>query len=356
MADAASFHVPEVAPIRAGEEFEEPKVEAWLKEQVPGLAGKMQVLQFPGGHANLTYLVRFGERELVLRRPPLGPVAPKSHDMRREYRVLSKLSERFPPAPRAYALCEDPDVMGAIFIVMERRTGVVVRGVFPEEFERFPDARRRMSEGLIDAMAAFHDVDYAAIGLSELGHPEGYVERQVSGWYGRWERAKNVELPQFEELHDWLVQHTPASPGASLVHNDLKFDNVMLDPEDPGRVVAVLDWDMTTIGDPLIDLGTLLGYWAQADDPPERGATAAITAQPGFPTRAQITARYAARRGIDVGTIPWYEVFALWKTAVVLQQIYIRFVRGQTQDARFDALGGRVPVLVGLAADIAARA
>ncbi len=355
MAEASSLQLPEVAPIREGEEFDRVRVEAWLKEHVPGLEGKMEALQFPGGHANLTYLVRFGERELVVRRPPLGPVAPRSHDMAREYRVLSRLADHFSPAPRAYALCEDPSVMGAIFTVMERRTGVVVRGVFPPEFERHPDARRRMSEGLIETMAAFHDVDYAAIGLEDLGRPEGYVRRQVGGWYGRWERSKNRELPLFDQMHEWLLANLPASPGSSLVHNDLKFDNVMLDPEDPGRVVAVLDWDMTTLGDPLIDLGTLLGYWAQADDPPERGATAAITAQPGFPSREEITARYAERRGIDVRTIPWYEVFALWKTAVVLQQIYIRFVRGQTKDARFEMMGTRVPILVQLAAEVSKR-
>jgi aminoglycoside phosphotransferase (APT) family kinase protein len=356
MADSGSFEVPETAPIREGEDFDQVRVEAWLKQHVPGLQGKLEALQFPGGHANLTYLVRFGERELVVRRPPLGPVAPKSHDMAREYKVLSKLADHFAPAPHAYAFCDDESVMGAPFVVMERRRGVVVRGIFPAEFERFPDVRRRMSEGLIDAMADFHDVDYQAIGLADLGRPEGYVTRQVEGWYGRWERAKNVELPEFEALHEWLAAELPVSPGASLVHNDLKFDNAMLDPEDPGRVVAILDWDMTTLGDPLIDLGTLLGYWAQADDPPERGATAAITAQPGFPTRAEITRRYAERRGIDAAHIPWYEAFALWKTAVVLQQIYIRFVRGQTQDARFEALGGRVPVLVRLAAEVAERA
>ena len=199
MADASALHLPEVAPIRPGEEFDLVRVEDWIRERVPGLEGKMEALQFPGGHANLTYLVRFGERELVVRRPPLGPVAPKSHDMAREYRVLSRLADHFAPAPHAYALCEDAEVMGATFIVMERRRGIVVRGVFPPEFKGIPDAPRRMSEGLIDAMADFHSVDYEAIGLGDLGRPEGYVERQVSGWYGRWERAKNVELPQFED-------------------------------------------------------------------------------------------------------------------------------------------------------------
>ena len=346
----------ELAAIREGEDFDRARVEAWLREHVPDLDDSpMEMLQFPGGHANLTYLARFGERELVLRRPPLGPVAPSSHDMAREYKVLSRLHERFAPAPRAFALCEDTGVMGAIFVVMERRCGIVVRGVFPEAFENLPAARRRMGDALIDTMADFHDVDFAAIGLADLGKPDGFVERQVSGWRRRWDRAKEADLAIFDEVHEWLQKQLPASPGASLVHNDLKFDNVMFAPDDPGRIVAVLDWDMTTLGDPLIDLGTLLGYWVQADDPPERGATVAVTAQEGFPTRAEIAARYSERRGIDVRTIAWYEVFALWKTAVVLQQIYIRFVRGQTRDDRFQAMGPRIPQLIRLAASTAAR-
>ncbi|MFQ5512981.1 MAG: phosphotransferase family protein [Myxococcota bacterium] len=344
---------PEVAPIRPGEELDEARVEAYLKAQIPGLNGPMEVLQFPGGHANLTYLVRFGERELVLRRPPLGPVAPRSHDMAREYRVLSRLADHFPPAPHAYLLCEDPEIVGATFIVMERRRGIVVRFSVPPEIDRHPDARRRMSHALIDVMADFHDVDYEAIGLGDLGHPEGFIERQVRGWKQRWERAKHEERPRFDEMHRWLVSEMPKSARAGLVHNDLKFDNVMLDPKDPGHVVAILDWDMTTLGDPLVDLGTLLCYWAQADDPDVRGATPSVTAQPGFPTRAEITSRYAERRGIAVESLVWYEAFGLWKTAVVLQQIYIRYLRGQTRDERFVYLGERVPALVEAAATVA---
>lgn len=353
MAKASSFEVPEVAEIRPGEEFDTARVESYLKAHIPGLEGPMQALQFPGGHANLTYLVRFGDREIVLRRPPLGPVAPGSHDMRREYRALAALAPVFPPAPRPYLLCEDESVMGAVFFAMERRRGVVVRHAVPPELDRHPQARRRISFALIDVMAGLHDVDYEAIGLGDLGRPEGFVERQVTGWKSRWDRAKNVELPIFDELYEWLVKNLPASGPATLVHNDLKFDNCMIDPDDPDRVSTVLDWDMTTLGDPLIDLGTLLGYWAEAGDPPERGATVAVTAQPGFPKREEIAARYAERRGVDLSRIGWYESFALWKTAVVLQQIYIRFVRGQTQDERFQMLGERVPILVRLAADVA---
>jgi aminoglycoside phosphotransferase (APT) family kinase protein len=353
MADASSFEVPEVAEIRAGEEFDAARVESYLKAHIPGLEGPMRALQFPGGHANLTYLVRFGDREIVLRRPPLGPVAPGSHDMRREYKALAALAPVFPPAPRPYLLCEDESVMGAVFFAMQRRHGIVVRHAVPPELDRHPQARRRISFALIDVMAALHDVDYDAIGLADLGRPEGFVERQVKGWKSRWDRAKNVELPIFDELYEWLVKNMPPSPRPTLVHNDLKFDNCMIDPDDPDRVSTVLDWDMTTLGDPLIDLGTLLGYWAQAGDPPERGATVAVTAQSGFPKREEIAARYAERRGVDLSRISWYESFALWKTAVVLQQIYIRFVRGQTQDDRFQMLGERVPILVQLAVDVA---
>lgn len=346
---------PEVAPVREGEGFDEARVEKYLREQLPELTsgGPMRVAQFPGGHANLTYLVSFGDTELVLRRPPLGPVAPKSHDMAREYRVLSRLADHLPQAPRAYHLCEDPEIMGAIFVVMERRHGLVMRGTIPPELDAHPDGRLRASHALIDTIADFHGVDYAAIGLSDLGRPEGFSERQVRGWNERWHRAKHEDNALFDELFEWLIANLPATQRSSLVHNDLKFDNVMIDPENPDRITAILDWDMTTLGDPLIDLGTFLAYWVEAGDPPARGATLAVTAQPGFPTRAELARRYAERTGADLSVIPWYEAFAHWKTAVVLQQIYIRFRRGQTQDERFAMMAGRVPVLVELAATTA---
>jgi aminoglycoside phosphotransferase (APT) family kinase protein len=346
---------PEVAPIRPGEEFDQARVEIYLKERIPDLEGPMEVLQFPGGHANLTYLLRFGERELVLRRPPLGPVAPKSHDMAREYKVLKGIEGYFRPAPRAYHLCEDLSVIGAIFLIMERMRGVVIRFSVPPEIDQHPDGRLRASFALIDTMADLHDVDYVKVGLSDLGKPEGFVERQVHGWKGRWDRAKDKEIPLFEELYEYFARTIPESRSSSIVHNDLKFDNTMLDPDNPDRVVSILDWDMTTLGDPLMDLGTFLCYWAQADDPPERGATAAVTAQPGFPTRQQLAERYAERRKLDVGTIAWYEAFGLWKTAVVLQQIYIRYLRGQTQDARFGFLGPRVEMLIEISGQVLGR-
>ena len=346
---------PEVAPIRPGEEFDEVCVEKYLREHLRGedLPGPMQVAQFPGGHANLTYLLRFGEREFVLRRPPLGPVAPKSHDMAREYRVLSRLADHLPQAPRAYLLCEDPEVMGAIFIRMERCHGLVMRGTIPPELDAHPDGRRRASLALIDTIADFHRVDYAAIGLEGLGKPEGFAERQVRGWNDRWHRAKHEDSALFDEMYEWLIGHLPDQRASSLVHNDLKFDNVMIDPQNPDRITAILDWDMTTLGDPLVDLGTFLAYWVEAGDPPARGATLAVTAQAGFPPRSELAERYAGRTGADLSVIPWYEAFAHWKTAVVLQQIYIRFRRGQTNDERFAMMADRVPMLVELSATTA---
>jgi aminoglycoside phosphotransferase (APT) family kinase protein len=356
VADPPTLEGPEVAPIRPGEEFDEERVDAYLKERIPELEGRMEVLQFPGGHANLTYLLRFGERELVLRRPPLGPVAPKSHDMAREYKVLKGLEGHFRPAPKAYLLCQDPTVIGAIFLIMERMRGVVIRWAVPPEIDQHPDARRRASFALIDTMADLHDVDYVKAGLSDLGKPEGFMERQVRGWKGRWDRAKNKEIPLFDELYEQFACTIPEAARASIVHNDLKLDNAMIDPDNPDRVVSLLDWDMTTLGDPLADLGTLLCYWSESGDPPDRGATVSVTAQPGFPTRQEIAERYAERRKIDVSTIAWYEAFGLWKTAVVLQQIYIRFVRGQTNDERFQLMGQRVEMLIEIAGRVAKRA
>jgi aminoglycoside phosphotransferase (APT) family kinase protein len=346
---------PELAPVRTGEELDERVLEAYLKGHIPGLDGKIDVLQFPGGHANLTYQVRFGDRELVLRRPPLGPVAPRSHDMAREYRVLAALQGRFSAAPRVYLLCEDSSVIGATFVVMERCHGTVPRGSVPADLDALPNARQRMSWTLIDTLAELHSVDYEAAGLADLGRPEGFVARQVRGWKQRWDAAKNVDLAAFDRHYEWLMEHLPAESGGALVHNDYKFDNTMFERGNPDRIVAVLDWDMATLGDPLMDLGTLLGYWRDAGDAEERGATdgAAMTAQPGFPTRAQLADRYARRRGIDVASIAWYEAFAIWKIAVIIQQIYIRYLRGQTQDARFRMLGARVAALVELARSVA---
>jgi aminoglycoside phosphotransferase (APT) family kinase protein len=214
------------------------------------------------------------------------------------------------------------------------------------------EVARRVSFALVDAMAELHAVDYEKAGLADLGRPEGFVARQLAGWKKRFDLAKDVEIPRFDEVHARLARTLPSASRVSLVHNDLKLDNCQFDPADPDRVASIFDWDMATLGDPLVDLGTLLGYWAQADDSADRSPTNALTNQHGFPTRRELAERYAAKSGVSQERIGWYEAFALWKTAVVLQQIYIRFARGQTQDDRFRALGPRVPILVELAASV----
>ena len=333
----------DVAPVRPDEQLDASIVADYLRGRLPASDRPLEILQFPGGHANLTYLLRFGDREYVLRRPPLGPIAPRAHDMVREYRALAAIGPFFPPAPRVYVLCEDPAVIGVPFFVMERRHGIVVRRSMPPEIADEPAIRRRIGEAAIDTLADLHAVPVEGTPVAALGKPEGFVDRQIRGWADRWQRAKTEELAAMETLAAWLIARIPLALDATLVHNDFKLDNMMLDPTDPGRVVAVLDWDMTTLGDPRIDVGTLLGYWPEAGDPPER---LAIAMQPtyleGFPTRAEIIGRYAARSGRDLSGIGFFETFALFKLAVVLQQIYVRFLRGQTKDERFAVMGESV--------------
>ncbi len=329
----------EVIDVRPDEQLDPQRVADWLKGRIEGADAPLHIRQFGGGHANLTYLLTFGEgptaREYVLRRPPLGPVAPGSHDMRREYRALSRLWQAFPYAPRAFVLCDDPDVIGADFFVMERRHGIVVRREIPECFGGGRDeaANRKLSETVVDTLAELHAVDAAAVGLDGIGRPDGFLERQVRGWIDRYERAKSSDLAVADELARWLSDHLPESPPPTLLHNDWKLDNMAMDPDDPGRCAAVFDWDMCTQGDPFCDLGTLMSYWSDPDDP--GGHVAMPSHSPGFLSSRQAMARYAERTGADVTAMPYYAVFGIYKTAVVLQQIYIRYARGQTKDDRF---------------------
>jgi aminoglycoside phosphotransferase (APT) family kinase protein len=342
-----SEHLDEAAPVRTGDDLDWPRIESYLREHLEGAEGEFTVLQFPHGAANLTYLLRFGDREFVLRRPPFGVIAPGAHDMRREFRVLSRLWRVFDLAPRAYVFCDDHDVAGADFFVMQRRDGVVIRGVLPPSMAGLPDVGRRIGFAVVEAMAALHLVDPAAADLADLGRPEGFVARQVSGWKKRWDLvADEANTPVMTEVHERLERTMPRPSRASLVHNDLKLDNCQFDPADPDRVVSIFDWDMTTVGDPLVDLGTLLNYWPDPADPPQaaRGAHPGER-QMGLPSRAEIVQRYAERTGTPVESIGWYEAFAQWKTAVVVQQLYNRFARGETQDTRMAHQADRVPAL-----------
>jgi aminoglycoside phosphotransferase (APT) family kinase protein len=276
--------------------------------------------------------------------------------MGREYRVLSALWRVFPPAPRPFLLCDDPAVIGAPFSVMERRHGVAIRTSLPLGMGDDPALRRRISAGVVDTLAALHAVDWEAAGLAGLGRPAGFVERQVRGWAERYERAKTQDVPAIRDLARWLAERIPGSSPAVLLHNDYKLDNLLLDRSDPGRVAAVLDWEMATLGDPLVDLGLLLCYWADPADPPaRRQAISQVTAEPGFFTRREVLDRYGAATGRDLSRIAFYETFALYKVAVVVQQIYVRYVRGQTQDARFATFGDRVVGLAEAALDVAER-
>jgi aminoglycoside phosphotransferase (APT) family kinase protein len=305
------------------------------------LGKPVSVEQFPGGHSNLTYLIKLDGVERVLRRPPLGPVAPKAHDVVREFRVLRAVHPVFPPAPEPVMLCEDPSVIGAPFYLMERRQGLVVRLENPPEIGEDLSLRRRIGESLLDTLVQLHAVDARCPPVSEIGRPAGFLERQLVGWSERWRRARTREVPAMDRLIAWLSARLPVSSEATLLHNDYKLDNVMLDPSDPARVTAVLDWEMSALGDPLIDLGILLCYWR---DP--------VTVMPGWPTRAELVERYAAATGRNVSRIAYYEVFAIFKLAVVLQQIFHRYHLRQTSDARFAALEQRVIDLVHTAAEL----
>lgn len=345
----------ETIPMRPDEQLDMRRLGDYLAGNLPGSDQTLAVRQFGGGAANLTYLLDYGAQQYVLRRPPLGPVAASAHDMGREYRVLSVLHQAYPYAPRAFLFCDDLSVIGAPFFVMERRQGVVVRRTMPEAYAAMPNAARRMSEALVDALAAFHAVDYDALGLGGLGKPAGFIDRQIEGWYRRWHAAKTADLPDMDAVYAWLKANQPANTRVSLVHNDYKLDNVMLAAGDPGRVVAVFDWDMCTLGDPLADLGALLTYWTEPSDPPYLQATAMMPlGEPGFLSRAELVARYAAKSGRAVEAIDFYHALGLFRLTVIIAQIYIRYARGQTQDSRFAAMEFMIPALARRARELAA--
>ena len=338
--------------VRPDERFDVERVVDWMRGQGGLPAGLPEVKQFGGGKANLTYLLSFPEGEqLVLRRPPLGPVAPGAHDMTREYRVLSRLWKSFDKAPRAVAYCAESGVIGTNFFLMERRDGVVVRGVVPERFGggADPDPNRRLSEVVIDTLAELHSVDPASCDLDDLGHPEGYLSRQVEGWRDRWEKARHEDNEIADEVGAWLADELPADKAPTLVHNDWRLDNMAVAFDDPGRCVAVYDWDMATRGDPLADLGTLMGSWFDPDEAPASLGMMPTTVD-GWLGRKVAVHRYGDRSGRPIDDVDWYLVFGAWKLAVVLQQIYIRWLRGQTQDPRFETLDEGARALFWLAA------
>jgi aminoglycoside phosphotransferase (APT) family kinase protein len=316
-------------------------VARFFHEHVPGGDCALTFELISGGRSNLTYLARGGGREWVLRRPPLGHVLPTAHDMAREYRVLSALASTDVPAPRPIALCEDAAINDMPFYVMEYRPGVVLAQDIPPGYAPTPGDRRRISQALVDTLVRLHAVDYRAVGLEGFGRPEGYLERQVRRWSEQWQRSKTAELPEIDELIRRLRAALPESPAPTIVHGDYRLGNVALDPTDPGRIVAIFDWEMATLGDPLADLGYTLIYWTEAADPPPSGGVgtaSTFTATPGFFTRADIIAEYARLSGRPVDTIDFYQVLALYKLAVISEGIYARYLQGKTLGEGFQGM------------------
>jgi aminoglycoside phosphotransferase (APT) family kinase protein len=347
---------------RSGDTPDVTALAAWLSASRPDLvpAGTPLTLrQFPAGFSNLTFLVRAAERAYVLRRPPHGVASGIAHNMGREHDLLDVLWTSGIAVPRPLARCDDVQVIGAPFYVMEYVDGVILRGAQPSELPpRADDARaalRRLSETFVATLAQLHAVDVTSATLSELGRPDGYVQRQVDGWTRRWHASRIDDVVSVDRVAAWLSSHQPSESAAALIHNDFKFDNLVLDRADLSRVVAILDWEMATIGDPLMDLGTSLAYWVERDDPPIfRALGLGVTALPGSMSRADLVQAYSVASGRDVGDVAFYYTFGLFKVAVIAQQIYARHRRGLTNDPRFARLGDVVAAL-GAAAERASN-
>jgi aminoglycoside phosphotransferase (APT) family kinase protein len=335
--------------IRSGEELDEQALSDYLRPRFPACSG-LEITQFPAGSSNLTYLIKCGAEEFVLRRPPFGNTVKTAHDMRREFEVLSKLAPVYAAAPKPFLFCDDASVIGSDFYLMERRRGVIIRGKSRDALVNSSELQRAVCKSFVVNLADLHALDYAAAGLGDLGHPEGYCRRQVEGWTKRYFAAKTDEHPELENAITWLGQNIPIESGAALVHNDYKFDNIMLDPDDLTRITAVLDWEMVTIGDPLMDLGTTLGYWMSHD------AGEVMLNMPFNPrvlmqniTRKELVEMYERASGRDALDMLFYYVFGTFKVAVIAQQIYARYVKGFTRDPRFSKFDSFVYALGNIA-------
>lgn len=325
--------------VRPGQELPLDALAAYLAAHLPAASGPLRVAQFPQGYSNLTYLLQAGGQEWVLRRPPFGAKIATAHDMQREYRVLAGLSRVYAKVPRPLLYCDDPGVIGAPFYVMERLHGVVLRAGLPREHAPPPAVMAGLAASAVDNLAAIHALDVEAAGLGDLGKPAGYGTRQVEGWIKRYRAAQTDDLPDLDAAMEWLAAHIPPESGATLIHNDYKYDNLLLDPHDLTRIRAVLDWEMCTLGDPLMDLGTMLGYWIEPGDPPGLTRMFGLTTLPGNLSRGQVVARYATAAGRDLPDPLFYYVYGVVKIAGIIQQLYARYRQGHVPDTRFAVLG-----------------
>jgi aminoglycoside phosphotransferase (APT) family kinase protein len=345
MTNAAPLDQP--GAVRDENNFDPARILPFLKSQIPDLRdGPLELKQFQGGASNVTYQLTIGGREMILRRPPAGTKAKSAHDMGREFRIMQKLHPVF-PCPRPLAYCEDESLIGSTFYVMEKLAGIILRRDLPKGFTYSPDEARQLCTNLLDTQIRLHTLDYAAVGLGDLGKPQGYVERQVTGWCERFEKAWTDDVPKCEALMAWLKDHMPPdSPRPGVIHNDYRFDNVVLDPRDRLTIIGVLDWEMATLGDPLMDLGSSLAYWVQPGDPPQAQTLRMQPSHlPGMLTRDEIMSYYAEKTGAQIRNPDFYYVFGLFRLAVIAQQIYYRFKLGQTKNPRFQAFGLFVSVL-----------
>lgn len=332
--------IDQAVAIREGEELDATTVDRFMKQAVPDLQGEPAIRQYPGGASNLTYQVDYGERSYVLRRPPFGTIAKSAHDMLREARVMQALRPVYPYVPEIIAICDDHEVLGCDFYVMERFKGIILRQDFPEGLTLNEADTRKLCLSVIDKLVDLHQVDAKAAGLDQLGKGAGYVQRQIGGWSSRFRKARTEDVGDFEAVMAWLEDKMPEDVAQCVIHNDYRFDNVVLNPDNPFEVIGVLDWEMATIGDPLMDLGNTLAYWIQADDDPGmQMLRRQPTHRPGMLTREEVVEYYLQRSGLQVANFDFYEVYGLFRLAVIIQQIYYRYYHGQTKDQRFAGFG-----------------
>ncbi|MEO6920208.1 MAG: phosphotransferase family protein [Collimonas sp.] len=328
--------IDQAGAVRSGEELDLAKIDVFLKGVDASLEGTPAVKQFPGGASNLTYLLSYTNRELILRRPPFGAKAKSAHDMLREANIMAELKPVYPYVPAVIATCQDRAVMDSDFFVMERLRGIILRDKLPAGLTLSESDTRQLCLNVIDKMIALHQVDYHAAGLAHLGKGDGYVQRQIAGWSERYRKARTDDAVDFEDVMRWLGDKMPADVATCLIHNDLRFDNVVLDPGNPLQVIGVLDWEMATLGDPLMDLGNTLAYWVQADDEPQfKQMRRQPTHLPGMLTRKEVIAYYGEKTGYRTDHFDFYEIYGLFRLAVIVQQIYYRFHHGQTKNPQF---------------------
>jgi aminoglycoside phosphotransferase (APT) family kinase protein len=332
----ASSALDQAREVRAEDSFDVAAVDSWLKQHVDDLEGAPTVKQFPGGASNLTFQLAYPGRDLVLRRPPAGHIPKSGHDMRREFTVQSKLAPVFPYVPKMVAFCDDHSVMGVDFYVMDRIRGIILRSELPTGMTLDAAGARALSTSFIERLVDLHSVDPAAAGLTDLGRGDGYVERQVTGWSKRYRAARTWNVPSFEKVMSWLDANRPPDVRSCIIHNDWRMDNVVLDPDDPQKIIGVLDWEMATIGDPLMELGSAMAYWIEAgDDRIGQMFRRQPTHLPGMLTRREVVELYARRSGLTVDDWRFYEVFGLFRLAGIIQQIYKRYHDKETTNPAF---------------------